>query len=399
MFQRLRAAQNQSRWYHLYMLFLSLQFSIAFWVIFLRSRGISFAAIGLLETIFHIAAFSAEIPTGIIADRLGRRASLMLGRTASIIASVLTIVTRNIVFLALAFALDAIAGAFHSGAFEAMVYDHMRKDQKESDFTKRLGGLNSISLLGGAAAALTGGWVAQYSLIFLYVLNISADLLAIGTLLMFKEVKQVHDGTASNNFSILRQAYDFCLKNPGIIRIYLLSGFIGAAVYSCLFYGQSYLKSAGIPFTLLGTLSMLTGLASFLPARFSYRVEAWFGWRRSLRIALVFIGGIILGLGLIPQKGGLLWQTALFIGFLLYNAGYESLYPLISNQLNMRIPQEQRATLLSANGMAYSIFMMAIFPLFGVIGDRVGLKWGYIGLGILILLLAAGLIGRRIKKP
>src|SRR5215472_8746391 len=56
----------------------SLLFTSAVWIIYLASRGYSPLAIGLFETIFHIAKFVAEVPTGIFADLVGRRKSLVL---------------------------------------------------------------------------------------------------------------------------------------------------------------------------------------------------------------------------------------------------------------------------------------------------------------------------------
>src|SRR5579859_3317186 len=56
----------------------SLLFTSAVWVIYLASRGYSPLAIGLFETVFHIAKFVAEVPTGIFADLMGRRKSLVI---------------------------------------------------------------------------------------------------------------------------------------------------------------------------------------------------------------------------------------------------------------------------------------------------------------------------------
>src|SRR5690348_12312581 len=53
-------------------------FSNAIWLIYLASHGYSPFAIGLFEMLFHIAKFLAEAPTGVFADLVGRRASLIV---------------------------------------------------------------------------------------------------------------------------------------------------------------------------------------------------------------------------------------------------------------------------------------------------------------------------------
>src|SRR5216683_3437681 len=53
-------------------------FTNAIWMIYLVSHGYSPLDVGLLEMLFHVAKFITEIPTGIFADMLGRRKSLVV---------------------------------------------------------------------------------------------------------------------------------------------------------------------------------------------------------------------------------------------------------------------------------------------------------------------------------
>lgn len=384
---RLRRLLTADRLNHTYMFFFSLQFSIAFWVIFLRSRGLSFVAIGLLETIYHIAAFLAEIPTGIIADRWGRRTSLILGAVAALLSSALTLTTRSIPLLAVAFALAALSNAFHSGAFEAIVYDELVKEGKENEFTRKLGRLNGTFLMGSAIAAVTGGIVAEIALMLLYILNMAAEFLSLVVLTFFPEPKKNSPIHQTSPWIALRESLAFCRENRRIIGLFLLSGFIGACTTTTLFYGQSYMREASVPLALIGTLGLLTGLAAFLPARAAHTVEAKLGWRNSLMGGFILIGGALIMIGFLPRLSGFLPQLALLGGFLFYNAVYECLYPIISNRLNSMIPSERRATLLSANGMAFSIFMMLVFPFFGWLGDHTGLSLGYMIIGASVVSL------------
>src|SRR5512132_831873 len=52
----------------------------AMWVIFLtQRRGLSLAQASLVDVMFFVAAAFGEVPTGIVADRFGRKASLIVG--------------------------------------------------------------------------------------------------------------------------------------------------------------------------------------------------------------------------------------------------------------------------------------------------------------------------------
>ena len=92
------ARATQRRWllaFGLYTVATNTTFSQAVWVLYLAARGYSPFAIGLFETCFHIAKFVAEIPTGIFADLVGRRASLIVSCAVGAVAMLLYLVPRR----------------------------------------------------------------------------------------------------------------------------------------------------------------------------------------------------------------------------------------------------------------------------------------------------------------
>ena len=54
-------------------------FVSAIWIIFLQSRGFTLSQIGLAESFFHLAPVTLELPSGSIADILGRKWSMAMG--------------------------------------------------------------------------------------------------------------------------------------------------------------------------------------------------------------------------------------------------------------------------------------------------------------------------------
>ncbi len=53
-------------------------FTASIWIIFLQGRGFSLAEIGLAESFFHLAPVTLELPSGSIADLLGRKWSMAM---------------------------------------------------------------------------------------------------------------------------------------------------------------------------------------------------------------------------------------------------------------------------------------------------------------------------------
>src|SRR5688500_10716321 len=49
------------------------------WILYLQDRGYSLGQIGLAESVFHLAPLTLELPTGSLADVVGRKWSLAMG--------------------------------------------------------------------------------------------------------------------------------------------------------------------------------------------------------------------------------------------------------------------------------------------------------------------------------
>src|SRR5437588_11683328 len=96
-------------------------FTGAIWVIYLASRGYSPLAIGLFEMLFHVAKLVAEVPSGIFADLLGRRKSLVIFCIIGAVENLLFLVP-TVPLLILSFSLSGISYAFLGGANEAMLW-------------------------------------------------------------------------------------------------------------------------------------------------------------------------------------------------------------------------------------------------------------------------------------
>src|SRR4051794_39115209 len=59
--------------FKLYQLFRGVDFAGPIWAVFLLDRGFSLPEIGVIEAVLHVGMLAARIPTGALADTLGRR--------------------------------------------------------------------------------------------------------------------------------------------------------------------------------------------------------------------------------------------------------------------------------------------------------------------------------------
>lgn len=393
------------------MLLFSLRLTDVYWVVYLREKGLSYAAIGLLETIFHIASFSCEIPTGIIADRLGRKVSLAVGRVLAAFSAGLILYSKDWPLLAASFAVNAISYTCHSGAFDALVYDSLPEEERPT-FTRLIGRLNSTYLAGTAIAGGIAALVARISLDWLYRAVIMIDIVAALTALALpeaapagvaarrpeKERDQTHGQTPEGidpdrpeeecSRSDLRTLIA-SLRQPELRNLLLLWGITGSLGTTVSFYGQSLLKEALLPISVVGLIGTAGNLLAIVPASSAHLLQRRFGQILPLVVGSFTVPVLVAAIGSVPGSAGALPRVILAVLCLCLPVLHETLYPLFSDAVNRRTGSLNRAAVLSAGGMMFSIAMMITFPLVGYFGDRLGLRWGVIAGALVTALLTA----------
>lgn len=153
--------KEQVLFYYLFTFFIGLMFFNAVSVPFFQNwGGLSFTQILFLQSWFSLWQFVLEVPTGAVADYLGRKTSLIMGAwTLAVAALMYSWVPLFSVFLVaeLAFALGI---SLISGAGEALLYDSFKQLGQEDKAKKFLGQSHSVYLLGMMAASPMGAWIA-----------------------------------------------------------------------------------------------------------------------------------------------------------------------------------------------------------------------------------------------
>src|SRR5215213_1747178 len=75
-----RAYAANVRRFYLYRFFIEFQLWFSIWVVYLQEkRGLSLTQITAVDSVFWLVIVFAEMPTGAVADRWGRKMSLLLG--------------------------------------------------------------------------------------------------------------------------------------------------------------------------------------------------------------------------------------------------------------------------------------------------------------------------------
>ncbi|HUO83589.1 MAG TPA: MFS transporter, partial [Thermoanaerobaculia bacterium] len=316
-----------------------------------------------------------EIPTGVLADRRGRRFSYLLGTLTLTVSTLLYLwmwrITAPFWAWAITSAFLGFGFTFFSGAVQAWLVDAL----KASGFNGRLDSVfakgeivEGVAMLGGSVA---GGAIAQFTNLGVpYVLR--AVVLAISFTLAFFLMRDVGFAPQESNVRrILSESLQHGLRNPPVRWVMLANVFTdGVSIYA--FYAmQPYLLLlygdptaywiAGLAAAIVGGAQIGGGLLVPHLVRLFRRPTT------ILMISVIASTFILLGVGLLPR----FWIAIALL--VLWGLVYATVMPVRQAYLNERIPSAQRATVLSFDSLMGSGGGVVTQPILGRAADL----WGY----------------------
>lgn len=137
-------------------------------VLLAQSRSLSLGDVGLLFAVYGLLLAGLELPTGGLADVIGRKPVLLASAGLHLAGSLAFAVAHSLPAFLLAIGLKGVGRALLSGPLEAWYVDTVHAVDPRADVAPGLarqsaaggGGLAVGALLGGALPALTGGSLA-----------------------------------------------------------------------------------------------------------------------------------------------------------------------------------------------------------------------------------------------
>ena len=343
--------------------------------LFLLDAGLSNAQAFAANAFFTAGLVLFEIPTGVVADRRGRRISYLLG-TATLTVSTLVYlwmwrISAPFWAWAVTSAFLGFGFTFFSGAVQAWLVDAL----KASGFRGRLESVfargkvvEGIAMLGGSVA---GGALAQFTNLGApYLLR--AVVLALGFILAFFLMRDI--GFAPQQSSVRRVLGDSLrhgLGNPPVRWVMLANIFTdGVSIYAFYAMQPYLLQLYGDPsaYWVAGMAAAIVGGAQIGGGLLVSHLMRWIHRPTSiLMISVVASSVIFLAIGFLPR----FWIAITFM--VLWGLVFATVMPVRQAYINERIPSAQRATVLSFDSLMGSGGGVVAQPILGRAADL----WGY----------------------
>jgi MFS family permease len=320
------------------------------------------------------------VPTGAVADTLGRKQSQIIGMVLATGSILLFGLAPNYPLLILANSLWAFAITFISGADLAFFYDTLRELGREAEYPKYRGRLSVVILASIAVSSTMGGFIGEFNLLATFLAT--AALMVVGTvfLLWLKEPPLEPDpetGLKMRYRQTLKVAFGTIRQNSGL-RFALAYSSIFLVMPSAIYvtFIQPHAVAIGLPIASLGIIALGIRIFQVAGSASAGRTLKRLGeWNLLLLTALFSFFGL-LAIGWIKSWVGI----TLFAGMGFFTA---ATVPAIENMINRQTPGAVRATILSVDSLLFRLLTALLEPGVGLVADSYGLPTAFIGMAIL----------------
>lgn len=358
--------------------------------------GLTMAQFAILNAVWAVSIVLLEVPSGALADKLGRRPMIIIASVLMILEmSLIAFVpfgNANLIFWVwvLNRILSGAAEASASGADEALAYDSLPEGEQEAQWPKVLARLMTFSSCAFVVAMLVGGAVYDHSFLnnllgtdfaketvirFPIYLTLISALIALPISLLMKEpVTQSEDLASDSLWTSIHKTGGWIIGTPIVFALILAALVHDTLVRLFLTMNSEYYRLIDLPESSFGIIGAGFAAMGILMPRLARRMV------EKGRLATNYLWvSIFTFLGLLGIAQA--WQYYGVLVVVLFSASFGLLNFFSSHYLNAKVDSRQRATVLSFKGLALNIGFGMTSLLFaallkGVDNDfKVSLAW------------------------
>jgi len=353
-------------------------------ILFLHFNKLNYTQIFILYSIQSAAVFLLEIPSGILADRIGKKPALLVSRVSLIPAYFIFAFLSGFLWFLFAMIFLAVNKAFKSGTHKAFIFDYLKYSGSEVTPTEVYGKCKFWARIGEAIASVAGGVIAvKYGYEAVFLAALIPVILNIFNTVSYADI----EGKTGIRIPGLREQF-IHIKNSAV-EIFGKKNMLKLILNSALFifcieasekFLQPYMVSAKIKVEYFGVIYMIFMLITAFASRYSFTLENHFKRYSIINYLGIFatIPFIFFGIGIVEK-----WGIVFFLMiFLLKNLRR----PILTTELNENISSSNRATILSITALAKSVFLMLFLPVIGYISDNFSMTSAFIVIGLLALI-------------
>ena len=393
-----KAIKRQLTKFGFYGFFKNLKFFDPYLWVYLNQNGLDLTKIGLLIAIREVIIYVFEIPSGVFADRFGKKTELIICFIFYIASFILFFIGGSFLIFVFAFILFGFGEAFRSGTHKAMIMEYLEVHNINDEKSKVYGKTRAYSLIGSSLSSILGVifiiFLPNLELLFLIaIVPYIIDLLLVLSYPSYLNIKQESDMTFKGFINAIFTIVVYSLRDLSIRNT-----LIDSASYNAIFKTiKDYIQPLFVVFItgivlmeslssednvniVIGLVYAIIFIVSSIASKNSYRFTKV---NREKTLYLVWGLSAIVAFGLAFFIDNL---YIISIAFILFYILQNIRKPIMVEKIGDITKRSRRASILSVESQLTSLIIIIIAPLFGFIYDNFGAMYIFIIIGFIEVL-------------
>ena len=352
-----------------------------FYTLMFAEHGLSPTQIGIVLASWSLVGLTLEVPCGVLADRMSRRWLMAAAQLVRCVGFGAWLAFPGFWGFLVGLMLWGFKSATLSGAFEAVIYDELKAQGRESDYVRVFGRTQAARFAGVLAASLGAAGLANLGYDTLIWASIVSGVAAAGSALLLPRAPRAAATAKWGYFAHLRRGAAEAASLPGVPALLLFIAAMQAVVYACADYWQLFAHEVGLSKPAIGLFVAAMSGAGVIAAALAHRLRDLRPLTLSLLLAAA--GACVVAASVIYRPASIALLVA-----------YVALYWLVDTNADARFQHrlrpETRATVASFKGFATQAGTSLLMLGFGAIAQVSAYRWSFLGYGAALVALGSG---------
>jgi MFS family permease len=366
--------------YYLAIAFAHFGFYMPILQLFYLANELTILKIAFLGVVWSIVKIALEVPSGILADRWGRKSTLVIASSFAVL-QLATIVFATVYWhFLVASVFSAISFAFLSGTNTAFFYDSLKEFKREKEFEKLWAKQHLYQQIPLIISFLSAGFLFKLSNVLPFQLSLIFLILSLIVTATFTEPKYHKPVKNISVFTHFKQSIKHVFDNKFLKPILIFTVLFSLGSDISYGYGQIYLKQLSLPVVFFGIAYMFKSLLVTFTANLSPIIRNKIKYRGIFALQMFLITAIYYVMVFTESYiVGAICFVAIAIpqGFFVISQ---------SSYVHSHTKSYHRATVESMFSFVIAIVMLVFAPIVGYLADMYTMKIPFLVVAILMSL-------------
>lgn len=380
----------------------NLQFFEPYLFIYLLGKGMNLFDLGILLGVSQLITYIFEVPSGIVADLIGKKKELSMCFVFYIISFTLFFFVTDFKLAVVAMIFYGLGEAFRSGTHKAMIYAYLELKGWEKHKVYVYGRTRSYSLKGSALSSILAIVLILNipSSNYIFLITIVPYVLDLLLILSYPdELDKQESKKKGSVYELIRDHLVGIFKKPKLRKILLNSAFFDGFISICKDYIQPILEAVIIASGLVvistmtsdENLKIILGIVYFVVnilgsagSKRIYKATKYVSSDRLMNIFYIVLIGCFFTLAIsIWYK----WTLVIVFAFIVLRLLRDMRKPIFVDICDHYMAKTERATVLSIDSQLKALLIIVLSPSLGYVAENFGMASSMLIIGVILLLL------------